>query len=583
MTRDLRKIKRLLTFLKPYWPLELAALGVMIVIAALALALPIAVRYMIDVLIPKMAQSSAKSVNLTPVLIFGSALLGVYLFHVIFTLSRDYLAAKIGANIVRDIRARLFFHLNRVSLRFFQKNQIGEIMSRLLSDVNHLQSLLTTTILTICTDIFLLAAIFIYLASINWLLTLVAVVPVPLTIYLSNRFGLRLHKLSHLLQETIARLSGRLQESFSATKTIRAFGQERTSQRKVDSVLNSLTGQYVNISVTTSLAYNLVHFINMIGPVVVLAWGTFLIAGGSIKLGALMSFFLLLTYLYEPIKDLASLNIDVSAAMASVDRILAYLDLPTAVDEDPYPVVLKNVKGGIHFDNVTFAYEKGFILSDINLAVSPGEKVALVGPSGSGKTTLTNLLMRFFDPDSGSISLDGTDLKKVSLVGLRRNIGLVEQEPLLFQGTVWENITFADPSATREDAVRAAKIANIHDFIEALPEGYESFIGERGVTVSGGERQRLCLARAILHQPPVLILDEATSALDSRGEQLIQQALNAALKGKTAIIIAHRLSSIRHADRIIVMDNGCIVDHGTHEGLLSHSPLYRELATNQLA
>jgi len=583
MTPDLKTIKRLWGYLKPYWRLELLALFAMCLLAALALALPISIQYMIDKLIPGLAGEGAHSEKMTRVAVFGGILIFIYLSHVLLAWWRDYIAARIGASIIADMRSQFFAHLQRVSLRFYQTHQVGEIMSRLMSDVSRIQSLLTTTLLTFFANVFLLIAIFIYLLQVNWLLTLVALVPVPLTIWLSNRFGIRLHTISMRLQETIAGLSARLQETFLATRTIRAFTQEDTEKKKVDKVLNVLTGCYIKNSVITSLAANLVHFVNMVGPIVVLAWGTYLVADGSIKLGSLIAFYLLLSYLYSPIQDLASINIEVQSAMASVNRIFEYLDLPPAVTEPEKPITLTRPKGAITLKDISFQYEdSGFRIEHLTLDIRPGENLAIVGPSGSGKTTITNLILRFFDPDSGTIMLDGIDIRNLSLKTLRGSIGLVDQDPLLFKTTIFENIAYGNPAATMDMVVKAATIANIHDFIAGQTDGYQTQVGERGVTLSGGEKQRICLARAILTNPPIVILDEATSSLDSNSEQLIQEALGRALADKTAIMIAHRLSTVQHADRIITMDNGRIVAEGTHEELLERSPLYRDLATKQL-
>ncbi|HWR82338.1 MAG TPA: ABC transporter ATP-binding protein, partial [Candidatus Deferrimicrobium sp.] len=430
---------------------------------------------------------------------------------------------------------------------------------------------------------FMLIAVVIYLVSINWLLTVIAVIPVPLTIVLTNRFGKKLHGITGSFQETIAAFSARLQETFLSIRTVKAFGQETSEKEKADRILSRLTGLYIKNSVTTSLSVNLVNFVSMIGPVVVLSWGTYLIAGGSMKLGALIAFYMLLTYLYSPVQTLASAHVEVQAAMASVDRIFEYLDLPAAVQEATQPVALSRAHGEIAFIKVSFGYpESGFRLDDFNVTLRRREKVALVGPSGAGKTTLVNLILRFYDPESGVITLDGVDLRRLSLRSLRDNLALVDQDPLLFKTTIFNNIAYARPDASLDEVKRAAQIANIHDFITGLPHTYFTEVGERGVTLSGGEKQRICLARAILKDPAVLILDEATSALDSTSERLIQQSLKRILADKTAIIIAHRLSTVQHADRIIVLDKGRIVDQGTHQQLLETAPLYRELAARQL-
>lgn len=332
-----------------------------------------------------------------------------------------------------------------------------------------------------------------------------------------------------------------------------------------------------------SLSFNLVNFINNIGPIVVLSVGAYLVATGHMLLGEMIAFYVLLNSLYSPVRGLAYTKIEVSAAMASVDRIFEYLDIPPEVREDPEPTVIPRARGTIELREVAFGYDdNAFQFDSFNLRIHAKETLAIVGPSGSGKTTLISLIMRFFDPDKGAVLIDGIDLRKLSLRSLRENIGLVDQDPLLFNASIADNIAYSNANADRDQIIRAAKIANIHDFIAGLPDGYGSMVGERGVTMSGGERQRICLARAILKDPPILILDEATSALDSISEQLIQDALDKILADKTAIIIAHRLATVRRADRIITLKDGKIMDQGTHLELLEKSALYQELAQKQL-
>jgi len=554
----------------------------MAAVAALAIALPIAIQYMIDTLIPGIA-ASGRPVKLEPIIWFSLFLAGIYLADVLVSYARDYLAGYVGAHIIQDMRSQLFDHLQRLPLRFFQQGQTGEMMSRVLSDVGRIQDLLTVTTLMLATNILMLVGILIYLLYTNWLLTLVAVIPVPLTILSANHFGNRLHKISLNLQQALASLSARIQEAFLSIKTIKGFGQETQERHKVDDVLSGMTGIYIQHSVVSSLGVNVVAFINMAGPIVVLGWGVYLVAIGTMKLGELIAFYILLTYLYGPIHSLAQTGIQVKSAMASVDRVFEYLDIPPAVTESPHPVTLSNPLGHIELQHVSFKYpDSGFGLADFSLLIRAGEKVAIVGPSGSGKTTVLNLVMRFFDPDSGTITLDGVDLRNLSFQSLRSAVSLVDQDPLLFKGTIAANLAYGAGNTSQEQIVAAARAANIHDFIAALPQGYRSEVGERGVTVSGGEKQRLCLARAILVDPKVLLLDEATSALDSASEQLIQDSLDRSLKDKTAVIVAHRLSTVRDVDRIIVLDAGRIVDQGTHDELMGRCRLYHELASKQL-
>jgi ATP-binding cassette, subfamily B, bacterial MsbA len=514
---------------------------------------------------------------------FATILVGIYLAQIGFSWVRDYLAGYVGAHFIADLRSALFGHLESLSLKFHQQHKVGEIMSRLLSDIFRIQDLMIATLLVMLTNILMLIAILLYLLNVEWQLTLIALVPVPLTILFTGRFGKGLNETSRNIQETTAHLSARVQESLVAIKVIKSFGQERSERGRVGQVLDSLSKWLIKYSVLRSLSMNVVTFINMIGPIVVLSAGAYMVAAGTMKLGALISFYMLISFVYSPIQSLAGTHIEVQAAMASVDRIFEYLDIPPAVREDPAPVVISKARGEIEMCNVSFVYgDSGFKLNDFNLHIRAGETVAIVGPSGSGKTTLISLIMRFYDPDQGVVSIDGVDLRKLSLTSLRDNIALVDQDPLLFNTSIGDNIAYSNPDSSREQIIRAAQIANIHDFIATLPDGYDSKVGERGVTMSGGERQRICLARAILKDPPILILDEATSALDSISEQLIQDALDKILADKTAIIIAHRLSTVQRADRIITLKDGIIVDQGTHQELLEKSALYQELAQKQL-
>ena len=578
--REIRK--RLWGYLRPYWRLQVLVFVCMMVLAGLALAMPAAMKYMIDDLIPNLIPAAGEEIDWRPAAWFGVLLLGIYFLRIVFGLAQDYLSTYIGASIMRDVRSELFAHLNLVSFAFYRRSQVGEIQSRTMSDVNQVQSLLAVTLLILVQNVLLLVGILIFLLTVNWQMTLIALVPVPATIWLSYFFGTRAHRIADMLQKTIARLHARLQETLSGQRTIRAFGQEQSEKAKVDLVMEDLSTFYIKSSVINSLTSYVVQFVNMLGPVVILAWGTYLIAGGSMKLGGLMAFYMLLAYLYDPVQSLASINVQVQTAMASVNRVFEYLDLPPGIVEDPSPIVLQEGKGIIGFDRVSYRYDdSGFGLEEFTLAIQPGETVAIVGPSGAGKTTIVNLLMRFFDPDIGTITMDGVDLRKIELASLRKHISLVDQDPMLFKMTLFENIAYADPNVSPEKVERAARIANIHDFITGLKEGYQTEVGERGVSLSGGERQRVCLARAVLLNPPVILLDEATSSLDSKSEELIQEALKTLLAGKTAIIVAHRLATIRNADRIIVMDQGRIVATGTHADLLDSSPLYRELAEKQ--
>jgi subfamily B ATP-binding cassette protein MsbA len=582
MTLDSRKAERLWQFLKPYWHLELVAFLTLVVLSALGLALPAAIQYMIDTLIPSLiAQGSAR--DLTPVYLFSAFLLGVYLAYVGFAWLRDYIGSRLGTSIIRNLRSQLFGHLQRLSSRFYQARQTGEILSRMMSDASQIENLLTETLLLFVMDVLMLLAILIYLLRTNWALTLVAIIPVPLTVLVTQYYGRRVQGFATRMQEKTAAVSARIQESLLGMRTTHAFGQEGREQERMNGVLDDLSRVTIKASVVSSLAVNLVQFVNMVGPIIVLGWGVYLVAVGGMKLGELMAFYILMAFLYSPVQSLARAKVQFHTAMASVDRIFEYLDIQPDIVEPADPIELKQARGQITFHHVVFGYPQSqFTLRDLSLEVPSREKVALVGPSGSGKTTIVNLVLRFLDPDAGTILLDGVDIRRLSFATLRRQIAIVEQDPVLFKATIAENIAYGRPNATHAEIEAAARAANIHDFIQSLPNRYEAEVGERGMSFSGGERQRLCLARALICNPSVLILDEATSALDSNSELLIQQSLSRILVDKTAIIIAHRLSTVKHVDRIIAIDNGTILDHGTHEELTARCSLYRELAQKQL-
>ena len=577
------RIGRLWAYLKPYWRLEAVAFVAMAAIAVLQLALPASIQYLIDSLIPDLTKQSADPSRWQQAAMFAGVLISVYVVILLLSWLRDYLAADIGGSIIADIRSQLFEHLEFVSLKFYQKHQVGEVMSRMMSDVSRIQDLFSNTLLSLLTNLFFLTGILIYLFSLNWYLALIALTPLPITIYLTHRFGLKMNTISRNLQEFVAALSARVQERLVGLKTIKAFGREREERERVDEVLVELKGVYIKYSVNQSLARNFVQILSFSGVIVFLSIGAYLVANGTMQLGQLMAFFVLLNWMNMPIQALASANVEFQGIIASVDRVFEYLDYNRDCEEDPQPFTLGKARGEIVFDKVGFGYdEQGFRMTKFDLKVAAGEKVAIVGPSGGGKSTIVNLAMRFYDPQEGSVKLDGVDFRKLSFKSLRDNIALVDQEPLLFNMSIFENIAYSNPAAAREDVIAAAQVANIHDYIEGLPSGYDTIVGERGVTLSGGEKQRICLARAVLKDPSVLILDEATSALDSISEQLIQASLDKILANKTAIIVAHRLSTVQRADRIVTIRNGAIVDQGTHSELMSRSSVYRELAEKQL-
>ncbi|MCC6963435.1 MAG: ABC transporter ATP-binding protein [candidate division Zixibacteria bacterium] len=576
------RAKRLWGYLRPYWKLELATLLATAATGVLQLALPAALQYLIDVGIPEMIAHKGEPGYWHSAVWFGAVVIGVYAIVFFMSWARDYLGARVGSSIVVDLRAELFERLEYLPLRFYQKHQVGEILSRMMSDVSRIQDVFANVLVSALANLMFLLAILSYLLYTNWLLTLLALAPIPLTWYLTHRFGLLMNKVSRQFQETTAELSARVQESLVGVKTIKAFGREQDELGRMSGILERLKRVIVRFTVTQSISRTAIMILSFMGVIVVLSIGSYFIVIGQMTLGRLIAFFFLMAWMMNPIQILASARVDIQSIMASVDRVFEYLDQPIEIVEAPQSLTLTSPRGEVRFDRVSFAYDgQGFRLEDFNLKIAAKEKLAIVGPSGGGKSTIINLVMRFYDPQSGTVMLDGVDLRQLSFRSLRACVALVDQDPLLFNTTILENIAYGKPGATRDEVIAAAKVANVHDFISGLPGGYDTVVGERGVTLSGGEKQRLCLARAVIRDPAVLILDEATSALDSISEHLIQDALERILVNKTAIIVAHRLATVQRADRIITVKNGAIVDEGTHTELLTRSSIYRELAEKQ--
>lgn len=509
------------------------------------------------------------------------------------------LTAKAGQGIMHDLRNQLFRHLQQMSIHFYTTTRSGEIVSRLNNDVNAVQGVATGTLVAIASNVATLAATAVALVSMNWRLALVAVVVVPAFYLPSKIVGAIRRRLSTEAQESQASLLAFMQERLNVSGAIltRVFGQgaadaeafsEQSARVRDLSVRQAIVGRWL---------FMILSVFSAMGPALIFWYGGYQVIRNELTLGQLVAFAALLTLLYRPVVQLASVYADIQAAAAVFQRIFEYLDMAPEPRDKPGALTLERVEGHIAFEGVDFAYptpaqptgnagpeaepKEPFSLRDISFQIAPGQQVAIVGPSGSGKTTLTLLLLRFYDPTSGRITLDGHDLRDLAQDSLRRHIGVVTQETFLFHTSLRENLLYAKPEATESEMIAACRAANIHDFIAALPEGYDTVVGERGFRLSGGEKQRVAIARAILKNPPILVLDEATSSLDTASEALIQAALRELLRGRTSLIIAHRLSTILSSDRIIVLQGGRLVEQGTHHELLAHGGLYAQLFQKQ--
>jgi ATP-binding cassette, subfamily B, bacterial len=492
------------------------------------------------------------------------------------------LSNQVGQRVMHDLRAAVFRHLQRLSLAFFTRTRTGEVQSRISNDIGGVQSVVTNTATSIASNVTTVIATMVGMLVLSWQLALFAFALIPLFVFLTRRVGNERRRIAKSTQETLADLSSLVQESLSVSgillgKTM-GRGNELADRFEVDSkrladleVRQRMAGRWVMAAIQTSFA---------VMPAAVYWFGGLLLAHGStaVSVPMLVSFTTLQTRLFFPVGSLLGVSLDVQTSLALFDRIFEYLDTPVDIEERPDAIQVARA-GDVVFDDVWFRYGDEWTLEDVSFTVPAGTTTALVGETGSGKTTLGYLAARLYDVGRGRITIDGVDVRDLSFEALTSLVGVVSQETYLFHATVRENLSFAKPDATDTEIEQAAEAARIHHVIAALPEGYDTVVGERGYRFSGGEKQRIAIARTILRNPPILVLDEATSSLDNETERLVQEALDRLSEGRTTIAIAHRLSTIRDADQIVVLDRGRVVEKGTHEALLAAGGRYTELAT----
>jgi subfamily B ATP-binding cassette protein MsbA len=506
------------------------------------------------------------------------AIVAIALFKGGFTYGHRYFMAYVTQRVMVNVRNDLYRHLQTLSLPFYLTTTTGQIMSRATEDVRTLENAITVVPQKIIHDgltIVFLAGMLFYL---NWRWALVCIAVFPLVAYPLVIFARKLRRINREAQYKMGDIYSLLEEKISAMKVIQAFGMENQEIKRMKEENGHFLSIMMRVWRTVALQSPVMEFLSTLGICAVIGLGGYAVVKGIGTPGTFFAFIGAMSSMYAPIKGLASLNQQIQRASAGMDRIFAIMDMEPTVKENPNARKLESFKNEIALENVSFAYEKGeLVLKDIDLKIKKGKMLALVGPSGGGKTTLVHLLPRFFDPTEGRITIDGYDLRDVTFKSLRQLIGMVTQDVILFNDTVANNIAYGSTSVTMEDVKRAGEVANATEFIEDMPQKYDTIIGERGVMLSGGQKQRIAIARAILRDPPILLLDEATSHLDVQSERLVQEALDRLMQHRTTVVIAHRLSTVRKAARIVVLNRGKIVEEGVHSGLLAKKGLYQHL------
>lgn len=570
--------RRFLSFSKPYaWQIALGA-ALILLVTLLTLPYPWIVKILIDKALP-----NKDIALLTQMMILFTVF---FVLRGIVSVWRNYTLSKVGMRMACDMRIQVFAHLQSLSIRFFDSQQTGKIVSRVTQDTGEFYNLVSAVLINVVADLVTVAGVLAILFAIHWQLALAtcAVLPFFVFNYLYHRRRMRLESRKH--RRNWDHVVGFLNERIASSRLIKSFGREDAEIAQFTQGIENDFHNFRQLSMRNTLLWVIADVLGSVGGLVVLSYGGWLVIQGKMDIGTLVAFNTYIGFVFSPIVRMIDLNATFQRATTALEKIYALLDTPPSVADRPNSRVLLCTDGRIEFRHVDFDYDpskafapgrKGHTLTDVTFTVEPGEMAALVGPSGSGKSTLISLLARFYDVDGGQILLDGNDLRDVTMKSLRQQIGIVLQESVLFSGSIAENIRYGRPEASQAEIEAAAKAANAHDFIMELADKYKTAVGERGVRLSGGQKQRVAIARAILKNPRILIFDEATSALDTESERMIQEAMERLMIGRTTLIIAHRLSTIQSANKIVVMEKGCVREIGTHDELLEQGGLYAHL------
>ncbi len=580
-------IFRLLKYALPFWRVSVPALLIVLVIRLVDLYPPILSKQLIDdILVPAtLAITGGQPIEpgafgqLVTIVLW---MVGAHVFTAVFSAVRGYMMTWVGQHITLRLRNDAYQHMSILSLDFYDGRETGNLMSRITQDIGRLRDFIAEGLQDIVGDSMTLIYMCIIMFVINWQLALWVLLPIPFIVLFSFYFGHKMHKVFHVLWKRYAGISTILASTIPGIRVVKAFTREKYEVERFQEQAHLVFAGEMSAAKLWTTYQPIMTFMTYCGTIFIWLIGGRQILNGSLTLGELTLFMIYMTRFLQPVRTLAQMNRRFLRAATSAERVFEILDTPPSVASRKDAVGLPNMRGQVEFRDVFFSYdsEKNAI-NGISFTVEPGEMIGLVGHSGAGKSTLINLVTRFYDPNDGDILIDGHDSRDIELKSLRGQIGVVLQDPFLFEGTVADNIGYGKPEATRQEIIAAAKAANAHDFIVKFPDGYDTMVGERGVRVSGGERQRISIARAILKNPRILILDEATSSVDTETESRIQEALGRLIQGRTVFAIAHRLSTLKHANRLVVLKEGQVDEIGTHEELIAKGGTYANLCEKQ--
>ncbi len=571
----MKKIINILKYAKKYNKYFVIGIVSLLIGTLTQLVPPQLIREFVSAVEDKVPQIVSLSISL------AIGLLALYIINSISTFLKSYYLHKAAWSFICDLRVMLFEKLESLSMKYYSKRQTGELMSRVTSDTAVLETLFAHSLPDLIVNVLTFFGVLAILLTINVKLTLYSMAVMPILAVAGVIFAVKVRPIFKISHQKTAELSAALQDSFSGMKEVQVFNKQGAEKKRITKYAEGHRVTILNALLKSAVYHPTIELCNGIGMVMIVLLGGFLVADGALNNADIIAFVLYISSFYRPMTTLGRLNEDFQNAMAAIDRILEIFDTESEVKDAENAYDMPHAKGEVEYKNVSFAYNEAEVLKNISVHVKPGETLALVGATGAGKTTFINLLARFYQPNSGEILVDGHDIKNVTQKSLRDNLSVVLQDVFLFNGTIFENIAYGKEGATKEEVQKAAIAANAHDFIMETEQGYDTMIGERGIRLSGGQKQRIAIARAVLRDTPILILDEATAAVDTATERKIQSAIDEISKNRTTIVIAHRLSTVKKADHILVVDKGEIAEYGTHESLLAQNGKYASLCKIQ--